>query len=122
MQKNLIIFFGILLLFLSCDDPVTADFEIINNTGIKIDSLVIEPNINEKGKYISLMPAEKVEYKADMTTIAQIDGPYFISFNSNTEKRTQMFGYYTNGYPQEKITKIKIEKDTILINQIYGEY
>ena len=40
----------------------------------------------------------------------------------NEENKIKDFGYYTNGYPLEKITKIEIQGDTILIDQIFSSY
>ena len=74
MKGNLIAIFLILLSLTSCNNRVIADFEITNSTGIKIDSLKIEPMVVSEGKFISLEPNEKAEYKADMTGIAKIDG------------------------------------------------
>ena len=122
MKKNIIRILIFTLILTSCSNKVVADFEIINNTEFNIDSLKIEPNISNVGKYISLKKGEKAEYKSDMTTIAKTDGDYQISFLVNGIIKTQVFGYYTNGYPLERITKIKIEKDTILINQVFEKY
>jgi hypothetical protein len=117
--------FGILIFFLaliSCNNRVIADFEITNNTGIKIDSLKIEPMVIIDGKYISLNPNEKTEYEADMTGIAKIDGSYRLSYKKNGELIVKDFGYYTNGYPTEKLTRIVIEKDTIKFDVEFGNY
>ena len=122
MKKNIIIILILILTLTSCDNKVIADFEIMNNTEFNIDSLKIEPNTSDVGKYISLKKGEISEYKSDMTPIPKTDGDYQISFSVNGINKTQIFGYYTNGYPLEKITKIKIEKDTIVIDQIFGKY
>ena len=120
--QNLI---GILILFMtviSCDTRITADFEITNNSEVFIDSLIIEPNVSNDGKFISLNPHETREYKADMTTVAKVDGSYQITFQMNKEIKSQDFGYYTNGYPIEKLTKIEIEKDTLKFDFVFGNY
>ena len=122
MNQNIIGILIFTMILTSCSNKVVADFEIINNTEFNIDSLKIEPNICDVGKYISLKKGEKAEYKSDMTTIAKTDGAYQISFLVNGINKTQVFGYYTNGYPLERITKIKIEKDTILIDQVFEKY
>ena len=119
MIKYIIGFFITVSTLISCNNKEVAEFKITNNTDYKIDSLKIEPNIIETGKYISLKKGEEVKYKSDMTTIAKTDGAYQISFLINGKNKKQVFGYYTNGYPLEKITEIKIEKDTILIKQIF---
>ncbi len=122
MKKNIIGILIFSLILTSCSNKVVADFEITNNTEFNIDSLNIEPNISDIGKYISPKKGEKVEYKSDMTTIPKTDGDYQISFLMNGVNKKQVFGYYTNGYPLERITKIKIEKDTILIDQVFEKY
>ena len=122
MKKHLIGIIIISLTFISCNNRVLADFEIINNTGLRIDSLKIEPMVISDGKYISLNSNEKAEYKADMTGIEKIDGSYRISYLQNGEIKIKDFGYYTNGYPTEKLTSIKIEKDTIKFDFELGSY
>jgi len=111
-----------ILVWTSCTSKVIANFEIVNNTGHEIDSLKIEPNTSEMGKFISIKKEGKVKYKSDMTGIMKVDGAYELSFLLNKQKKTMWFGYYTNGYPLEKVTKIVMERDTILINQIFGNY
>ena len=122
MKKKLTVLVGVYLSLVSCSNSVTADFEITNRTEMRIDSLKIEPMVISDGKYISLDSNEKVEYKADMTDIAKHDGSYRISYQINGENNIKDFGYYTNGYPLEKITKIEIQKDTIIIDQIMDSY
>lgn len=119
MKKNIIGVLIITFLLTSCTHKVIAEFKITNNTEYNIDSLKIEPNINLTEKYISLEQGETSSYQADMTSIPKTDGGYQISFLINKQKETQVFGYYTNGYPLEKRTKIIIEKDTILIDQVF---
>lgn len=122
-MKNKLI--GIIVLFFtltSCSNRVTADFEITNKTGLKIDSLNIEPMVVSEGKYISLNTNEKVEYKADMTGITKTDGSYRLSYKQNGETIIKGFGYYSNGYPSEKITRIEIEKDTLKFDYEFGNY
>jgi hypothetical protein len=107
----------------SCTSRVTVQFEIINNSGNDIDSLVIEPTIiNEKKKYISIKQSRKATYATDMTGIAKVDGAYSIFYVSNDKKKLFNFGYYTNGYPLEKKMSINIESDTILIYPEFEKY
>ena len=117
--------FGIFILFLalnSCDNKVIADFEVTNNTELKIDSLKIEPMVIIDGKYVTINPNEKKEYKADMTGIAKIDGSYRLTYKANGKSFVKDFGYYTNGYPTEKLTRIVIEKDTVKFDMEFGNY
>ncbi len=56
MKNQLFIVLVLFLIFFSCNNRVIARFEITNNTGIKIDSLKIEPKVITDGIYISLNP------------------------------------------------------------------
>lgn len=117
--------FGLIILFItltSCNNRIIANFEITNKTGLKIDSLYIEPMVVSKGKYISIKPDEKAEYKADMTGIPKNDGSYKLSYQQNGETIIKNFGYYSNGYPSEKITKIEIQKDTLIFDMEFVRY
>ena len=107
---------------ISCNSQVVADFEITNDTGLRIDSLKIEPMVISDGIYISIDSNEKVKYKSDMTGIPNTDGSYRISYRQNGLTKTKDFGYYTNGYPTEKLTRIKIEKDTLKFDFEFGKY
>ena len=122
MKENLIGIFLILFSLYSCNNRVIADFEITNKTGVKIDSLKIEPMVVSKGKFISLEPNEKAEYKADMTGIAKIDGSYQLSYQQNGETFIKNFGYYSNGYPSDYLTRIEIEKDTLKFEAEFEKY
>jgi PBP1b-binding outer membrane lipoprotein LpoB len=122
-MKNIIIRILIFILILnSCDNRVIADFEVTNTTEFKIDSLKIEPMVISDGQYISLKPIETVKYKADMTGIAKADGSYRLSYKQNGELIITDFGYYTNGYPTEKLTRIKIEVDTVKFDAEFRNY
>ncbi|MFH0894287.1 MAG: hypothetical protein V2A54_07615 [Bacteroidota bacterium] len=55
-------------------------------------------------------------YWSDMTDIAKTDGDYLLSFKSNNKVVKKRFGYFTNGYPLESLTKINIMKDTIIFD------
>jgi len=112
-----ILFTGLcsLLLHISCNDKVKAEFTVANNTNRRIDSLSIEPNGNLTGKFIILEPNETVQYKADMTGSAKTDGSYQLSYKLNSSTFQRHFGYYSNGYPSEGVTKIDIQSDTVII-------
>ena len=58
-----------------------------------------------------------------MTNLPKVDGDYLLTFKKNqANKEIKRFGYFTNGYPLEEITKIQIDKDTVLIDQIFDNY
>jgi hypothetical protein len=105
--------------FASCQNTVKAKFEIINNSSQTIDSLCIEPNISTHGKYISVCPNETITYLTDMSTIPKIDGSFNLIFKQGSLRSVKSFGYYTNGYPLEKLTRIYIYPDTIKFDFIY---
>ena len=120
MNTKIITAFAFLQILTSCNKEVMANFEITNSTAIKIDSLKIEPNLISKGEFISIKPNEKIKYKVDMSGIAKVDGSYTLSYWQDGKNFIKNFGYYTNGYPLEKKTKIKIEKDTVKFE--FGKY
>jgi hypothetical protein len=58
-----------------------------------------------------------------MSELPKVDGDYLLTFKRNqNNKQIKRFGYFTNGYPLEEITKIQIEKDTVIIDQIFDDY
>ncbi len=58
-----------------------------------------------------------------MTGIEKIDGSYRFSYKKkNGELIVKGFGYYTNRYPTEKLTRIVIEKDSIKFDEEMGNY
>jgi hypothetical protein len=109
-------------LFISCDSKTIAEFKVTNNTNFKIDSLLIRPNVSLIEKYVSIKPNETYIYKADMTTIPKCDGSYLLSYKIKSKHFKEGFGYYTNGYPCESGTEIKIEFDTIYYDFKHNNY
>ena len=95
MKNCLIGIFIFIVTLTSCNNRVIANFEVTNKTGLKIDSLKIEPMpmVISDRKYISLKSNEKVEYKTDMTGIAKIDGSYRLSYKQNGQLIVKPFGY-----------------------------
>ena len=108
----------------SCQSKIKAKFEIHNATNVYIDSIQIESfDHRTNSKIISLEPNQTKTYWFDMTNLPMTDGDYLLSFNrKNTNKETRRFGYYSNGYPTEDWTKIRIEKDTLIIEPIFDKY
>lgn len=122
MKNNLFGIFTVISCLVSCENRVIANFEISNKTNLKIDSLKVEPILVSNGQYISLNPNGTAEYKADMAGIEKIDGSYKLSYQLDGEWNVKDFGYYTNGYSTEKLTRIEIEKDTIMFDAEFGQY
>ena len=106
------------LLIYSCSSKVEAHFEISNSTNQKIKYLSIQPDENINN-FITIEPNSKVSFKTDMTGIPKVDGSYRISFHSVDTPKGFNFGYYSNGYPAESITRIDIQPDTIIIKPEY---
>lgn len=106
------------LIFYSCSLGNEAIFEITNSTNQIIDSLTIQPDGN-KHNQISIEPNSKATLKTDMTRLPKVDGGYYLSFKSKGTLRGVNFGYYSNGYPAESITRINIQPDTIIIKPEY---
>ena len=112
----------LLIVFASCEKKVTVDFNIINETTFKVDSLYIEPNQNRKNKIINIGQNEEVDYQIDMSHVEKIDGLYQIFYKLNDEKKYRNFGYYTNGYPLGYPFKLNIKNDTIIVQEIHENY
>ena len=103
---------------------IKAKFEISNMTDQSIDSINIKPFDHESNSnFIHLEPGESQVYWLEMTELPKVDGDYLLTFKRNqNNKQIKRFGYFTNGYPLEEITKIQIEKDTVIIDQIFDDY
>ena len=122
MTNRILSIFILFLALTSCDNRMVADFEIINNTGSKIDSLKIEPMVLNNGNYITLRSHDRMNYQADMSGIAKTDGSYRLTYMQDGKLLVKNFGYYTNGYPIEKLTRIAIEKDTLMFDFEFDHY
>ena len=103
---------------LSCKNETIAEFNIVNATNDKVDSLYILPD-KSKGNILHLEPNSASSYNINMTDLPKVDGSFRLSFKLKNKKRIIPFGYYTNGYPLESSTKIEIHNDTVLIKPEY---
>ena len=102
---------------------VSSNYEIENRTEWTLDSFQIVPNGYKNENYIEIPAKATRKFITDMSTIKKIDGHYDLSFKKGSGQNEFMeFGYYTNGYPLEKVTRIVIEQDTIIINQEFDNY
>ena len=109
-----------LIIIVSCKNETIAKFEIANTTEESIDSFYILPD-NIKDNFIQVKPNTKVSYNINMTDLPKVDGSYRLSFKSKTKAVSIPFGYYSNGYPMESITRIIINPDTVLIKPEYKD-
>ena len=107
---------------ISCQREVKAKFEITNNTDNVIDSINIRSFDNESNpNYLRLTSGQCQTYWLDMTNLPKVDGDYLLTYKGYMYK-TIRFGYFSNGSPMEKVIKIKIENDTVIIEQISNNY
>ncbi len=104
--------------FCSCNNETLSKFEIVNTTNERIDSFHILPD-NIKHNFIQIEPNTKSLYNTNMTRMPKVDGSYMLSFKSKTRHVFIPFGYYSNGYPMESLTKIFIHPDTVIIKPEY---
>jgi hypothetical protein len=119
---RILIITTILMLTLgSCQIDNKAKFEITNTTENPIDSINIKSYDHEiNPNYLKLESGESRIYWFNMNNIPTVDGDYLLRFKRMTNKiESERFGYFTNGYPLEEITKIEILKDTVIIDQIF---
>ncbi len=108
----------------SCQYEIKAKFEITNRTDTVIDSINIKSNDHENiSDYIKLEKDEIKIYFMDMTDLPKVDGDYLLTYKPQNTGVSQFerFGYFTNGYPLEDITRIIIKTDTVIIEQIYNQ-
>lgn len=114
------VFVVLIVALYSCNTKVEAIFEITNSTNEKIDSLTIQPDDNINN-FIEVNKNSKVTFKTDMKKTPIVDGSYSIYFKIAGKTRGLNFGYYSNGFPDESLTKIDIQKDTIIFKQEYNK-
>lgn len=118
---KILVFIFTLTLFYSCQNEIKAKFEIKNMTNETIDSINIKSFDHQRNsEFIKIKPGQMKTYWLDMTGIPKVDGDYLLTLKQeNNHKEVTRFGYFTNGYSLEEVTKIRIEKDTIIIDQIF---
>ena len=119
-QAKYLVILSMTFLFYSCSSKVEAIFEITNSINQNIQNLTMQPDEN-KNNHISVETQSKATLKTNMTNLPKIDGSYYLSFKSNDTFRGLNFGYYTNCYPSESITRIDIQSDTIIIKSEYNK-
>jgi hypothetical protein len=110
--------FAISFSLFSCQDWSKANFEITNTTSTTLDSVFIEPNRFTKGKFVPLAPGQTIKYVCDMGKGGGPDGAYVLSYIEDSIKKRKIFGYYSNGNSLEKLTKLEIKPDTIIIQPL----
>ena len=96
-----------------------AKFEITNLTNQRIDSLYILPD-NNKNNFLNIEANSKSMYNIDMTDFPKADGSYTLFYMKKGNKIKNHFGYYSNGFPLESLTRILISHDTTLVKQEYN--
>lgn len=121
-MKNIGYIIFTVIIFYSCQSSIKAKFEITNKTEISIDSINIKSfDHNPNSIFLKLEPGQSQTYWLDMTDLPKVDGDYLLTYKDSIINYHR-FGYFTNGFPMEKVTNIFIEKDTVIIDQIYDKY
>lgn len=118
MKNYMTLALALFLMLAACNHKVISEFEIVNDTTLRIDSLSIEPNADVENKYISLAPKETHTYRANMAG-KNADGSYILSYKLNNMINRRSFGYYSNGTPLEYLTNINIALDSVVIVKEY---
>ena len=113
MKKYLIGILTFYLTLFSCNNQEFTAIEIINDSGNKIDSLIIGKKDDSYAKYVSLNTDESIQYKADLSDFSVNDSSYVIAYRQNNKTVAVPFIYYKNGTPTDKLLSIRILKDTI---------
>lgn len=123
-MKNSIIILTLITSIVSCQNEINAKFEITNKTYNTLDSINIKSFDHKLNtNFLNLEQGETQIYFLDMTELPKVDGDYLLTFKENpTNTKLKRFGYFTNGYPSEEVTKIEIRKDTVIIEQQFDEY
>ena len=94
-----------------------ARFVVVNETTARLDSISIEPD--EKPGHWSLDPGDSMVYLSEMDKHPLVDGSYRLTFKIGGEKKGLAFGYFSNGMPSERGTRILLRPDTVLIRHVY---
>ncbi len=124
MKLKFVISIVTLVFFTSCQNDIKAKFEITNQTANLIDSINIKAYDHQANpNYLKLESGQSKTYWLDMTDLPKVDGDYLLTYkDKKLINRRVRFGYFTNGFSLEKVTKINIQEDTVLIDQIYDDY
>lgn len=111
-MKNLISLLVIVFLC-SCRGNSNIDFDVTNNSGVDIDSVVITGL--GKTKIESFKNGQSTQIKMDYSkSKTRSDGGYQIKIFEEGKIRGRHFGYYSNGLPSEDYD-ITLQIDTIVI-------
>lgn len=97
--------------------PSSARFTVVNETLVKVDSIVIEPD--EKQGYTALESGDSMTYISEMEKQPRVDGSYHLTYRVGKEKKGLTFGYFSNGIPSERGTRVVLRPDTVLIGHIF---
>lgn len=109
----------VIMLFFSCSPNKKSEITISNNTSSIIDSIKITYGTEKEFKnYLikNINAGDKVKTVLDMQ-LKGIDGGYYLEVFQNKKTTGQDFGYYSNAKFKNSIFEVKIEKDTLIINE-----
>lgn len=95
----------------------SAKFIVVNASGTRIDSILIEPD--EKPGFWSLEAGDSLVYLSEMGGHPLVDGSYRLEYVASGTRKGRVFGYFSNGTPFEKGTRILILPDTVSIRHVF---
>lgn len=90
-----------------------SSFIVVNLTGRMVDSLCIEPD--EKAGYWSLEPGDSMLYVSEMEGHPKVDGSYRLGYIEDKRRKGLVFGYFSNGIPSERRTRVVLMPDTVVV-------
>ena len=116
LMKKSIFILTLLAFAISCKDAgysPSATFEVTNQTKVRIDSILIQPD-RGKSQYISLEPDATKSSTINLAGLS--DGAYGVSYKIGDQHRSVAFGYFSNGLNLDPSHKIFIQADTVFYN------
>jgi hypothetical protein len=116
MMKKLAFIIVALSSLVSCS-KLGVQFNIENNTGKSIDSIVISNGYDViKSTHINAGEVKNLflDFKQKHT---KSDGSYYLNYYMENTNHIKNFGYFSNGIPLSEKIEISIEKDTVYIKE-----
>jgi hypothetical protein len=90
---------------------------VVNETNAEVDSLLIEPD--ERPGHWTLDPGDSMVYVSEMGNQPRVDGSYRLTYRVGKEVKGLVFGYFSNGIPSERGTRVVLRSDTVLIRHSF---
>jgi len=117
-MKNKIVISSLLLLIVSCFHRKEPKITIINNSGNLYDSIKVCASEKNSTLFYNVKSKSIVKGKILFDESEKSDGCYKIFlYQKDSLKLNNCFGYYTNGASLNYKFDIKIEKDSLIIDE-----